>query len=246
MEKSVHSIPDRNRRYVRVAQQILQQVTRGDSVPGDRLASDRDLALQFQVSRATVREALLALELLGVVAARHGEGVFFTEPLGSIGRRFGSPLDVPPGELIETRAEIEPVIASLAAGRIDRHRLSNLYDLVEESATLVDDVDRLPEFVSLGLRFHSELAPGCGNRVLADIGRQLTDIEAHPLWTLVNQLCMRTRDAREGQVLEHREILDAIEQQDTAAASTAMAVHINALMGQIFGSTLRSIDKPAV
>jgi GntR family uxuAB operon transcriptional repressor len=244
MEKSVHPIG--NRRYVQVAQQILQQVTRGEATPGDRLPSDRDLALQFEVSRATVREALLALELLGVVAARHGEGVYFTEPLGSIGRRFGSPLDVPPGELLETRAEIEPVIAALSAGRMDRHRLSNLYDLVDESAALVDDVERLPDFVRLGLRFHSELAPGCGNRVLADIGCQLTNLEAHPLWALVNQLCMRTRDARQGQVLEHREILDAIDRQDDAAASVAMTAHLNALMGQIFGTTRRPAHQPAM
>jgi DNA-binding GntR family transcriptional regulator len=57
---------------------------------------------------------------------------------------------------------------------------------------------------------------------------------------------MRTRDARQGQVLEHREILDAIDRQDDAAASVAMTAHLNALMGQIFGTTRRPAHQPAM
>lgn len=222
------------RRYLHVAQQMLQRIFRGDPAPGARLPSDREIAAQADVSRATAREAVLALELLGVVEVRHGEGAFVTKLVTPMSGQFDSLLDVP-RDLIETRVYIEPLVASLAATRIDKQHLTRLHELVEQTAALVDDIERLPEFIRLGLRFHAELAPGCGNLVLADIVKQLADVEEHPMWTLVNQLTMRTREAREAQVNEHADVLEAIARGDPEASAGAMSRHVSALMTQDSG-----------
>lgn len=232
-----------HRRYLQIAQQLMLAIARGDFPPGVRLPSDRDLATQAKVSRPTAREAVFALELLGAVEVRPGDGVYAAPPGVRLRERPGLPLDSRPRELIETRAHIEPVVASLAAARMDQRRQAQLRELVDQTATLVDDVDQLPEFVRLGLQFHARLAPGCGNRLLADIVAELVDVEQHPLWTLVNQQAMVTREARVGQVSEHIEVLDMIAGRDPKAAAAAMSRHVTALQLQIFGSAVTETEQ---
>jgi DNA-binding FadR family transcriptional regulator len=233
------------RRYVHVAQQILAAITQGEYVPGDRLPGDRDIAADTGVSRATVREAILALELIGAVEVRPGDGVYVAGFNGRVGALAGPPLDVAPRELIESRCEIEPGIARLASVRRDQHRLAEVRVLVDRAAACTADAAQLPEFVALGLRFHSALAPCSGNRLLADITGQLVDIEEHPLWTLVNQHAMRAAEAREGQVHEHRVILDAITAGDADTAVAAMRAPLECLSEHIFGAPVSPVAASA-
>ncbi|MGY1705737.1 FadR/GntR family transcriptional regulator [Geodermatophilus sp. SYSU D00697] len=222
------------RRYLVVAQTLLTQITSGEYVAGDRLPADRSIAETFGVSRATAREAQLALEVIGAVEVRHGDGVYVRWPPAQVGGVDGSPLDAPPRELIESRRSIEPVVAGLAATRIDSDTLAGLRRNLDEAAELVDDDAALPRFMAVGLQFHADLAPGCGNSLLADIVAQLVNAETHPLWTLVNQQAMRTREARLGQLREHRDVVAAIAAGDTSRAERAMSAHLRALDTAIF------------
>jgi DNA-binding GntR family transcriptional regulator len=105
---------------------------------------------------------------------------------------------------------------------------------VEKAAERVDDDAALPRFMAVGLQFHADLAPGCGNGLLADIVAQLVNVETHPLWALVNQQAMAARTARHGQLREHREVLGAIVAGDAARAERAMSSHLHALETAIF------------
>lgn len=209
-------------------------IARGDYAPGDQLPPDRELAARAGVSRPTAREALLALELVGAVEVRHGEGAYVSGPRARVGGVDGSPLDVRPRELIESRRILEPSVAAMAAGRISAETLGDLSRDLDEAADLTDDAEALPRFISLGLRFHADLAPGCGNALLADIVAQLVNVEMHPLWALVNQQAMSSVEARRGQVADHRDILAAIRSGDSQAAAEAMSSHLLALDAAIF------------
>lgn len=217
------------RRYLTVAQHLLSEMDANRLAIGARLPSDRELAGQYEVSRATVREALLALELIGVVEIRHGAGTYVRRPHTDLRGDDGSPLDAPPRELIESRQLIEPVVAGLVAGRVIDQTLSAVRRDLDEAAELVSEPGLLPRFITLGLRFHADLAPGCGNALLAKVVAQLVDVEAHPLWTLLNQQAMRTVAARQGQIDEHRVVLASIASHDEAAAEKAMRIHLDAL-----------------
>jgi DNA-binding FadR family transcriptional regulator len=232
MHSSDHSRSQR--RYFAVAEALLARIRSGEYATGDRLPADRLIAESFGVSRATAREAQLVLELIGAVEVRHGDGVFVRGPVAQVGGVHGSTLDAPPRELIETRRSIEPVVAGLAATRIPSDTLAALRRNVDESAELVGDDAGLPRFMALGLQFHADLAPGCGNGLLADIVAQLVDAETHPLWVLVNQQAMVSRAARQGQVREHREVLGALVAGDPVRAEQAMGSHLRALDTAIF------------
>jgi GntR family uxuAB operon transcriptional repressor len=222
------------RLYLSVAQDLLTAMARGDYLPGLRLPSDRELASQLDVSRATVREAILALELIGAVEVRHGDGTYVRGPHGGVLALDGSPLDVAPRDLIEARRAVEPVVASLAARHVAAERLAALRRDIDEAAEIVGEPGRLPRFMRLGLRFHADLALGCGNSLLAGIVGQLVNAETHPLWLLVNQHALSSPAAREGQLREHQEVLCAIASGDPGRAQRAMAGHLTSVHAVIF------------
>lgn len=216
-------------------------IAQGDYAAGDRLPPDREIAARTGVSRPTAREALLALELIGAVEVRHGDGAYVSGPSAQVGGTSGSPLDAPPRELIETRRTLEPAVAAFAAVRITSERLAALRRNIDESSELSHEPAQMPRFISLGLSFHADLAPGCGNSLLADIVAQLVNVEMHPLWALVNQQAMSSLTARESQMADHRAILEAIAAGDPSRARGAMSAHLIALDSAIFVSTAQPV-----
>jgi DNA-binding FadR family transcriptional regulator len=225
------------RLYLSVAQQLLTAVAEGELVPGARLPGDRQLAERLGVSRATVREAILALEVIGAVEVRHGHGTFVRTRHPGVAPIEASALDVAPRELIEARRTLEPVVAGLAAGRADPAALRSIERDLEEAATLVAEPAALPRFMELGLRFHGGLAGCCGNSLLAEVVGQFVNAESHPLWVLVNQLAVSHAAAREAQLREHRLVLEAVARGDAAGAQRAMSTHLESVDRIIFQPT---------
>lgn len=235
MSSSDQSVRAQGRRYFTVAQEVLTAVASGSYAVGGRLPTDRELASRHGVSRATAREAVLALELIGVVEVRHGDGVYLRSGSVRVGGTDSAALGAPPVELIESRQVVEPAVVELVAARIDDEALAVLEDELAEAEEIVRDPLELPRFMELGLHFHSRLASACGNSLLADVVMQLVNAEEHPLWTLVNQHAMASLDARRGQLEEHQAVLRAVRDHDAAAAGLAMRTHLGHLSTIIFG-----------
>jgi DNA-binding FadR family transcriptional regulator len=219
--------------YIQIAEQIMERVRDGRLPPGSKLPSDRELAAQMGVSRPSIREALIALELLGVVEMRVGQGTFVVgkpislEALRS--SRLASPFD-----LLEARMVVESNVAVLVArkwqqGDIDKEAYKKAYEITEEMRRIVADDVRVEQFYRLGLGFHKALAEAGGNEVLAGVVSDLVDATGHPLWALINKKILQDRKARENQIKEHELVLSAIERSDGEAASRAMCHHLEEL-----------------
>jgi DNA-binding FadR family transcriptional regulator len=243
VESSDQSPPRSGRRYIGVAQDVLGAVAAGRYVVGERLPTDRELAVQHGVSRATAREAVLALELIGVVEVRHGDGVYLQSGAVQVGGSAHPVLGALPQELIESRRVVEPAVAELVAQRVGADDLAVLAEELAEAEQIVRDPLSLPRFMDLGLRFHSRLAAGCGNSLLSGVVTQLVDAETHPLWTLVNQHAMGSLDARLGQLAEHQAVFHAVRDRDAAAAGGAMRRHLQDLAQIIFGPAQPGTNK---
>lgn len=130
------TMPDTRKLYRQVADSIMASIQSGDFKPGARLPSERDLAVSFKVSRPTIREAMIALEIRGLVEARHGSGIYITEhPPAQIG---ADDLDIGAFELTEARRLFEGEAAALAATTITAEQLDEieaiLDDMVKENA----------------------------------------------------------------------------------------------------------------
>jgi len=220
------------RRYLAVAEQLLEAIANGTYAPGSRIPSDREIAASTRVSRPTVREALLALEIVGVVEVQPGAGVFVAD--GAASHRVGSLAHDAPRELLETRASIEPIVAGLCAVNMTDAAIEELYGLVGDCGHATAGPGSLSDLSHQGLVFHRQLALGCGNRLLGEIVCGLVDLERHPLWLLINDLALREQSARDLQLGEHREIVDAIASRDRERASEVMARHLMAVRSLLF------------
>lgn len=232
--------PER-RRYLDVADHLLRAVAAGGIVRGDRLPNERELASECGVSRATVREALLALELGGVIEGRPGSGWYLTGVGVPANTPVAPPLDSSPRDLLAVRRIIEPPAAHECAWRVSPGDVRRLAALIDEAERMSADLpeDGLQAFVRLNLAFHRELAQLSGNAIIASITSHLVDWGEHPLWLLVDSIVARSTATRAAQIREHRTILAAIAGHRGEDAAEAMSLHLGALTTRMFGGTQR-------
>lgn len=221
------------RRYVDVALQLLQAIGSDSFRTGDRLPPDRDLADMMGVSRPTAREAILLLELIGVIEVRPGDGTYIAHDGGTTGVLAGlladSAFPMPAYEVLEARILIEPPAAVLASQRMDADEITDLRAVIEKAADRHEDPRDLATFIELGLQFHISLARGCHNANIAEYCERLVSIEQHPLWTILNARALQSIEARRAQVEEHRAILAAVVAGDVPLVEELTRAHLEHL-----------------
>jgi DNA-binding FadR family transcriptional regulator len=218
----IHAV-EPQRLYRRIAEQIVQLIRRGEYRPGDRLPPERDLARKLRVSRPSVREALIALEVEGYVEVRVGSGVYVTRRRPSLRRADAPTVDSGPFELITARRLLESECAALAA------RLANPAQIRRMKAALAAmDRDRRRSVMPIenDRRFHLEVADACGNSALALAVRTLWDQRAGPLFVTLEHH-FDTPDLWEAAMDEHGAVMSAIEHHDPVAARAAMRRHMD-------------------
>ena len=224
--------------YQRIADSIAARIAAGIYAPGSRLPAERDLADQFEVSRPTVREAMIALEIRGMVGARKGSGIYVsTTPTEQA--TAAPELDVGAFELIEARTLFEGEAAALAAAAIDAAQLTNLRALLVEMQR-AGDSDAAFE---IDKRFHLTVAAATGNSLIASV--------IEKLWAVREQspLCahMFARARRKGvtpRVNEHELIVDALAAHDPQRARDSMRAHLRRVTDDLLEATkLELIEK---
>ncbi|MGO4527230.1 FadR/GntR family transcriptional regulator [Microvirga sp. 2MCAF35] len=211
------------RLYQQVADQIRALIQGGQILPGARLPAERDLAHQLGVSRPSLREALIALEIDGSVEIRSGSGVYVCAPVERAASTMHS-MGESPSELMQARGAIEGNVAALACARMTPEGLASLQATIEGMrADIADGRDPLEQ----DRQFHLAIANLSGNSVLMRIVRELFDERHSPI-----SAQMRIRfDSREGwhtALVEHEAIYAAFEAADPLLAQAAMRMHLDA------------------
>jgi DNA-binding FadR family transcriptional regulator len=215
---------DNRRLYRQIADQIAALIEKGEYGAGQRLPPERDLAKQLGVSRPSVREALIALEVEGFVEVRVGSGVYVLGPR-SARALAASPLpaDSGPFELIRARWLIEAECAALAAKSATRAQLRAIEDAIDQM-----DAERTRGVMPLGADrlFHLRIAEASGNSALALVVKTLWEQRTGPLFLRLEHH-FDTPDLWGVAIREHREIVQAIARHDAGAARGAMRRHMN-------------------
>jgi len=224
---------DETRRlYAQVAQTLAQQIADGDYPVGARLPSERDIAAATGVSRPTVREAILALELDGLVEVRTGSGVYVVarEPL----KAKADTTDFGPFEILEARLLIEGEAAALAATLIDDAGVAQLAEMVEAMEIESErDVARSEE---IDRRFHLGIAAATNNSALvASIDMLWAARARSPQYRLLSQKVRRAGIRPRGE--EHRAIIAALANRDPHAARAAMRDHLRRVIDALLQAT---------
>lgn len=211
--------------YEEIVRQIKAMIAEGRLQSGDRLPPERDLAEKFVVSRTSVREALRALESLGLVEIRPGEGTFVREvsvdalvaPLALVMASGREAI----AELFEARSILEPAIAGLAARRATPEE-------IEEMARILDAQAREIEAGRTGLpqdaEFHAAIAAAAHNRAISRLVHGIMDLLTQSREESLSAAGRPTRSHE-----DHRRVLEAIRRRDAEGAERAMREHLLAV-----------------
>ncbi|WP_433201843.1 FadR/GntR family transcriptional regulator [Dactylosporangium sp. CS-047395] len=219
-----------------VTRRLLDYIASGAIAQGDRLPPERQLAELMGVGRSAVREALAALEILGIVTVRPGSGTYLsggTSELLPQTLSWGLLLrSDKTRELIEVRHGLETQAATLAATRAtDASRRL----LAEHTATMEESLDDFSTFVTADMLFHQELAAAADNVLLRDMLQSVRSLIR--VWV---ERALNDAEHAKLTLEEHRAILLAIDARDGAAAGEAMTRHMRSAAQRL----LPTLDAP--
>jgi GntR family transcriptional regulator, uxu operon transcriptional repressor len=208
------------RLYRQIADQLAQLIARGEFPAGTRLPAERELATSFGVSRASVREAIISLEMSGLVEVRVGTGIFVRQPEAA--NQSGGDAGPGPFELLAARKLVEGEIVALAAKTATSHHIEALQRSVERLERHLDDfAAREAE----DRRFHLLLAKATGNGSLELVVQGLWNQRAE-LWGRL-QRHFHTNDLAVRTIRDHAAIAAAVEARDPDAARASMRRHLS-------------------
>ncbi|MET8541948.1 FadR/GntR family transcriptional regulator [Kitasatospora sp. NPDC004799] len=205
---------------------LRSAIERGQYVVGDKLPSEAELCRTLEVSRPVLREALRALQALGLTVSKTGKGTFVVantveEPT------FG---DFAAGDLLEVRRHVEIPVAGYAALRRTPEDLDHLAHLLDRMERETDTT----AWVALDTVFHLAVAEASGNPVFRRVIEEIRDALARQS-TFLDKFCGR----REQSNCEHRAIVEALIDGSEPDAVEAMSHHLHRVE-----ATLTDIVRP--
>jgi DNA-binding FadR family transcriptional regulator len=208
------------RLYRQVADKIQIMIVEEGIAAGERLPSERDLSAKLSVSRASLREALIALELSGVVEVRGGSGVYVShkseEP-----KALAEATGPGPFEVLSARRLIESEVAAIAARVATDGAIDAILRAVEE---MEHHHDNYSTNEHLDRNFHLAIAAATGNSALVGVMTYLWDQRGR-LWHKLKEH-FQTEELRKETLSDHRQIFLAIANHDPAGARQAMRAHL--------------------
>lgn len=199
---------------------------------GQRLPAERDLAKSFGVSRPTIREALLSLQMAGMLQVRHNSGTYVASrhEVGEMKTLEG----FGPFENLQARQMVEPQIAALAApaaSELQRAQMAETLTTMRREHALGREADAADH------RFHVLLAEATGNGVLVSLSDLLWrgQIESR-IWQEIHSY-MPMESYRPTWLRDHEAVFRAIEERNARRAAAAMTRHLNNIRDALMAST---------
>jgi len=222
------------RMYEQIVEQIEALIRSGDFAPGARLPGERELAEKIGVSRPSLREALIALETLGLIEVRVGDGTYvraappFAAPQG---RARAKDLGPGPLEQFEARRAIEPACAELAASAATPDQIARLEDsLARITAMAAAGQSPTPEHA----RFHTLLAEAARNAILYSVASELWRLRAGEMWETLRRRVEEPGSLAKGIAFRKR-LIACLHARDAAGARAAMQAHLDRVGLLYFG-----------
>jgi GntR family transcriptional repressor for pyruvate dehydrogenase complex len=212
--------------YEQVIYQIKDMIDKGTLKKGDKLPSERDLVEQLKISRTSIREALRALEVIGLIECKQGEGNYIKtsfqdnlfEPLSIMFMLEGSN----PEYIWELRKIMEVEVSGLAAKRITNEQLEELKEITEKLINCEDeDIN-----TEIDKEFHYKIAEYSGNVLIFNILRTVSTLVDHFIKD-ARKLILVEQENKEKLYSQHKEIYLALEKHSSVAARKAMREHLD-------------------
>ena len=229
--------------YMQVLEQILDLIRNGTLKPGDKLPPEKILAERLGVSRPSVREGIVALEILGLVDSRGGKGnIVKNVDNSSILKQNFQHLEEEesPFELLEARKIIEVDVAGYAAQKAQTEDIASIKHSLDSMREIVDKLSVSKEYekgMEFDREFHISIARATHNAVLLRIVATLLENLKEDLWVRLKEKSWAIPGKPQKYLKEHEEISDAIERKASAIARKKMYQHLAGIQRDLFGSS---------
>lgn len=236
-------VPKQNQKvYQIIFNRIKESILSGELLPGDKLPSERELASRFNVSRTSIREALRALEIHGIIESRQGDGTFIKasevkKVLEELSTAIHKTEDYLIYEMLEVRQALESECAYLAAYRANSYDLEQMRKCIEQMSSAGSDTEK---GLMADLNFHLSIAEASHNSILLGLVQTLGE-------HLKNTISV-TRSHRfsraglfEETFNEHKELYLAIARRDADHAKKLMEHHISKIRQEMSEATLENL-----
>jgi GntR family transcriptional regulator, transcriptional repressor for pyruvate dehydrogenase complex len=213
------------------AEHLKQLIVDGTLQPGDKLPPERELSGRLGVSRPTLREAVRALVIMGLLESRHGSGTFVAHGTGDAGAAVSITINLhdPLESLFELRLLLEPVATERAASYITHTELGELHRLFQSMERHVFDPQA---FIQMDADFHRQIHVAARSPFMLSILDGIAELAMRG-----RRLSGRQPGTTERTVAEHQIILEALERRDPFEARGAMTAHLMHIRGTLIGQT---------
>jgi len=230
------------RLYLQIVNQVRDLIAKGNLKAGDKLLPERELTKKFSVSRASIREAMSALEILGLIESRGSQGNFIKVDIMDASVDGASMKELlknhSPLEVFEARCEVEPAMGALAAERRTREDLEKLKKSLIRLNTLGQQIEcdpkKIDNYMEEDRRFHLIIAQCAHNSVLFTVysGVNLMLKEKH--WKVLKKKCIIKDGNLKKFEKEHTEIFNVIRNSDSELARINMREHLQGIKKEMF------------
>lgn len=212
--------------YIIIVEQIRDLIKEGKLKPGDKLPPEQVLAEKFGTSRPSVREALSALEILGITESRGGKGNFIkNKPRSPLYEQEVMELEEEesPFELLEARKAVEIEIADLAAKKASQEDIGAICDSLNK---MEEAMNNIPKMMELDREFHMNIARAAHNNLLFSMMTYLSNLLKEKLWINMKEKTWNLPGYPQKYLKEHTEIFNAIKNKDSKNARTQAYHHL--------------------
>lgn len=227
----------REKAFLKVTKQITDAIERGEYTVGEMLPSERKLCEQMEVSRPVMREAMSALQLLGMVRTRAGLGTFVVNPArASAPEMWTLAAEESPTEVMEVRQILEPAAARWAALRCTREAVATMADILGEMRAIAGEVTDATQFGTLDFRFHQAVAAAAGNDVIVKFIGAIAGYSNQRLWRSMRERSYRNSRKLALRYLEqHEKTYAHVVKSEPELAAAAMLQHLEASKAALEG-----------
>jgi DNA-binding FadR family transcriptional regulator len=216
--------------YMKIVEQIRDLIKEGKLKPGDKLPPEQILAKQFGTSRPSVREALSALEILGIIDSRGVRGNFIknNNSASTLYEQAIAELqsEESPFELLEARKTIETEIASLAARKANSDDIEELAALLQKMKDIDDDVSKM---MVVDREYHLNIASATHNNFLYSVMYTMNQLLEEKLWITMKERICKLPGYSKKYINEHALIFEAIKDRNSEKAKEKMLLHLSGI-----------------
>jgi DNA-binding FadR family transcriptional regulator len=215
---------------ITIESELRQRISGGIWAAGARVATERNLAVEFGAARNTVRRALTALVEEGLLIRQVGRGTFVRAAKPATGNQLAYRLrEASPAEVMEVRQVIEPQVAALAATRASAGDIAAIEDALRHSLM----AKGLAEFEQWDSRLHLALVVAARNPLLADLCRAINEARNQPQWYSLKKRSV-TPERRALYDRHHSAIVAAVRGRNAEQAAEAMREHLRCVNANLF------------